>query len=107
MLLMELDDAFQVDIDEVIARDYEQVVFDIEIAHAVAQRIGVAFIVIERLVAEILVVGDSQAFEEALTGFEIVAQVESVAGTLAAQDEPATALTRQDPEKIGNDSRVT
>jgi hypothetical protein len=104
---MELDDAQQVYVYEVIARDHEQVIIDIEIAHAVAQRIGVAFIVIERLVAEILVVGDSQAFEEALTGFEIVAQVEGVAGTLAAQNEPATALTRQDPEKIGNDSRVT
>jgi hypothetical protein len=104
---MELDDAQQVYVYEVIARDYEQVVIDIEIAHAVTQGIGVAFIVIERLVAEILVVGDSQAFEEALAGFEIVAQVEGVAGTLAAQDEPATALTRQDPEKIGNDRRVT
>jgi len=104
---MELDDAFQVDIDEVIARDYYQVVIDIEIAHAVAQRIGVAFIVIERLVAEILVVGDSQAFEEAFTGFKIVAQVEGVAGTLAAQDEPSAALTGQDPEKIGNDGSVT
>jgi hypothetical protein len=104
---MELDYALQIDIDEVIARDYEKVVFDIEIAHAVTQGIGIAFIVIERLVAEILVIGDSQAFEEALTGFKIVAQVECIAGTLAAQDEPATALTGQDPEKIGNDSRVT
>jgi hypothetical protein len=107
MLPMELDDALQIDVDKVVARDYEQVIIDIEIAHAVAQRVGVAFIVIERLVAEILVVGDSQAFEEALACFEIVAQVEGVVSTLAAQDEPATALTRQNPEKIGNDSRVT
>ena len=79
---------------------------DVEIVHAIAQRIGAAFIVIERLVAEILVVGDSQALEEALSGFKVVAQIEGVVGTLAAQDEPATALTGQDPEQIGNDGSV-
>jgi len=104
--MMELDYALQVDVDEVIARDYEQIIIYVEIVHAVAQRIGAALIVIMRLVAEILMVGDSQALEEALTGFKIVAQVEGVVGTLAAQDEPATALTGQDPEKIGNDGSV-
>jgi hypothetical protein len=106
MLMMELDDALQVDVDEVIARDHKQVIIYAEIVHAVAQRISAALIVIERLIAEILVVGDSQALEEALSCFEIVAQIEGVVGALAAQDESATALTGQDPKEIGNDGSV-
>jgi 2,4-dienoyl-CoA reductase-like NADH-dependent reductase (Old Yellow Enzyme family) len=103
---MELDDALQVDVYEVIAWDHKQVIIDVEIVHAVAQRIGAAFIVIERLIAKILVVGDSQSLEEALSCFKIVAQVEGIAGTLAAQNESATALTRQNPEKIGDNGCI-
>jgi len=52
------------------------------------------------------VIGDAQALEEALPGFEVIAEIESVAGPFAAQDESAAALAGQDPEKIGDDGRV-
>ncbi len=84
MLLMELDYARQIDIDKVVSRHHQKVIFYIKIVHAVAQRVGTAYVIIERLIAEILVVGDSQTLEEALTGLEIVAQVECIARSLAA-----------------------
>ena len=84
MLLMELDYARQIDIYKVVSRHHQKVIFYIKIVHAIAQRVGTAYVIIERLVAEILVVGDSQTLEEALTGLEIVAQVEGVARSLAA-----------------------
>ena len=83
----------QVDVDEVVARDHQQVVVDVVVVHAIAQGIGASLVVVEGLVAEVLVVGDAQALEEALAGFEVIAQVEGVAGALAAQDEPSAALT--------------
>ena len=84
MQLMELDYARQIDIDKVVSRHHQEVIFYIKIVHAIAQRVGTAYVIIERLIAEILVVGDSQTLEEALTGLEIVAQVEGVARSLAA-----------------------
>ena len=84
MQLMELDYARQIDIDKVVSRHHQKVIFYIKIVHAVAQRVGTAYVIIERLIAEILVVGDSQTLEEALTCLEIVAQVEGVARSLAA-----------------------
>jgi hypothetical protein len=81
---MELDYARQIDIDKVVSRHHQKVIFYIKIVHAIAQRVGTAYVIIERLIAEILVVGDSQTLEEALTGLEIVAQVEGVARSLAA-----------------------
>jgi len=84
MQLMELDYARQIDIDKVVSRHHQKVIFYIKIVHAIAQRVGTAYVIIERLIAEILVVGDSQTLEEALTGLEIVAQVEGVARSLAA-----------------------
>ena len=84
MLLMELDYARQIDIDKVVSRHHQKVIFYIKIVHAIAQRVGTAYVIIERLVAEILVVGDSQTLEEAFPCLEIVAQVEGVARSLAA-----------------------
>ena len=84
MQLMELDYARQIDIDKVVSRHHQKVIFYIKIVHAIAQRVGTAYVIIERLIAEILVVGDSQTLEEALTGLEIVAQVEGIARSLAA-----------------------
>jgi hypothetical protein len=81
---MELDYARQIDIDKVVSRHHQKVIFYIKIVHAIAQRVGTAYVIIERLIAEILVVGDSQTLEEALTGLEIVAQVEGIARSLAA-----------------------
>jgi hypothetical protein len=84
MLLMELDYARQIDIDKVVSRHHQKVIFYIKIVHAIAQRVGTAYVIIERLIAEILVVGDSQTLEEAFPCLEIVAQVEGVARSLAA-----------------------
>ena len=84
MLLMELDYARQIDIYKVVSRHHQKVIFYIKIVHAIAQRVGTAYVIIERLVAEILVVGDSQTLEEAFPCLEIVAQVEGVARSLAA-----------------------
>jgi hypothetical protein len=38
------------------------------------------------------VIGDAQALEKTLPGFEVIAQIEGVAGSFAAQYEPAAAL---------------
>jgi len=106
MLSVEIDEALDIDIYEVVPRDHQEVVFDIEVAQAVAQGVGAALVIVKRLVAEVLVIGDAQALEEALPGFEVIAEIESVAGPFAAQDESAAALAGQDPEKIGDDGRV-
>jgi len=106
MLSMKIDEAIDVYVYEVVSRDHQQVLFDIEVAHAVAQGIGAALVVVKGLVAEVLVVGDAQALEEAFPGFEIIAEIEGVAGPFAAQDESAAALAGQDPEKIGYDGGV-
>jgi len=103
---VKIDKALEVYVDEVVTRDHQEVVFDIEVAQAVAQGVGAALVVVERLVAEVLVICDAQALEEALPGFEVIAQIEGVAGPFAAQDEPAAALAGQDPKKVGDDGRV-
>ena len=71
------------------------------VVHAVAHGVGTAFVIVERLIAEVLVVVDAQALEEAFSCFEVVAQVEGVVCALAAQDESAAALTRQNSKEIG------
>ena len=93
MLSVEIDEALDVYVDEVVSRDHQEVVFDIEVANAVAQGVRAALVVVKRLVAEVLVIGDAQALEEAFPGFEVIAQVEGIACPFAAQDEPAAALT--------------
>jgi hypothetical protein len=92
MLSVKIDEALEVYVDEVVSRDHQEVVFDIEVAQAVAQRVGAALVVVEGLIAEVLVIGDAQALEKALPGFEVIAQVEGIAGPFAAQDEPAASL---------------
>ena len=84
MFMMELNEAFQVDVDEVVARDHQKIVFDVEVVHAITQRIGASLVIVVWLVAEVLLAGDFQAIEEALTCFEIVAEIEGIACTFAA-----------------------
>jgi hypothetical protein len=75
MFVMELNEAFQVYVDEVVTRDHKKIVFDVEVVHAITERIGASLVIVMWLVAEVLLAGDFQATEEALTCFEIVAEV--------------------------------
>jgi hypothetical protein len=64
-------------------------------------------IVIERLVAEILMAFNSQTFKETLPGFEIVAEVECVECTFAAQDEISAFLPGQRSKEKSYDGGIT
>jgi hypothetical protein len=72
MLVMELDELFKIDIDQVVPRDNKNIVVYVEVVDVIPKRVCAPSIVILGLVTESVRVADAQPLEETFPSLEVV-----------------------------------